>query len=151
MSGQLAVMQLFAANASGMSYDKASLMGMPHILTDTCFICGRQTTNKHHLTEKGLGNKFLTLHGHKLESALISVCGSGNASGCHGKFHAHKIKVRWKWDSLEAATKWWTGEYLEAGMKPHDPFLFELGHYEICRGGEPIREIRGGQPLPECY
>lgn len=65
-----------------------------------------------------------------LRPPLFAVCGSGNASGCHGLFHAGRAKARWVWDdpAFEAA---WLGGSLLAGHEPNSPGLFAFGRYEI--------------------
>jgi len=92
-----------------MPQDRLALMGLPHwgLRGDKlhhgalCCICGRVATNAHHLIPKGMGGgstSVLTPSGQRLYSPLIAVCGIGNTSGCHKRFHgANPPKVRWEW------------------------------------------------------
>lgn len=54
-----------------------------------CQMCGRVLAGRpyavHHRTPKGMGGSA------KLENAsnLVTLCGSGNADGCHGKAHSN--------------------------------------------------------------
>lgn len=122
---------------TGLSNVRKDLFGMPHLLGDSCRICKRSAQNKHHLVPKGMGgaNRIFVLSTHwgqfVLESPLISVCGMGNMSGCHKKFHDHLYEPEWVWDSKEARMSWTSGELLSHGFVPHDPQLFQLGHYVI--------------------
>ena len=55
---------------------------------DTCQMCGRfmyQRRSVHHRLPKGMGGSAL------LESPanLVTLCGVGNADGCHGKAHSN--------------------------------------------------------------
>ena len=66
------------------NYQKA-LMSAPSIHAQICPFCGRPSTNRHHIIPRSQG-------GHN--GPTIDVCGMGNASGCHGKLHAHKLHLR---------------------------------------------------------
>jgi 5-methylcytosine-specific restriction protein A len=55
---------------------------------DTCQMCGRfmyERRSVHHRLPKGMGGSAL------LESPanLVTLCGVGNADGCHGKAHSN--------------------------------------------------------------
>ena len=131
----------------GLDLDTASKFGMPHIgghyngagldtyhrTSDACTICGRPATNLHHDPPRSKG--FFVLQtkwgAFVLRPALIALCGSGT-TGCHNDFHGgSRYKARWIWHSDEAAEKWWSGWFLSHGYQPHDPRLFEHGHWEI--------------------
>lgn len=122
----------------GLSYDKASLLGMPQVNArytgnttksyermdgSLCPICGRPTTNVHHAPSRAITQ---TRHGFLLRPALIALCGSGT-TGCHGRFHAGDLTLSWVWDRDEFAEKWWTGELFAQGIKPHANELYLLG------------------------
>lgn len=127
----------------GMPYDRASLMGTPHILLEqddqrVCAICGKRATDKHHMSPKGRGNKFLTIGTEKLESALIDLC-----HGCHMLFHSPKLyAIEWQWDDDSIQEQWWSGELFNQNLKPHDPILFAFGRYVIYKDDEPFKVIR---------
>ena len=59
-----------------------------------CPFCGRPATNRHHVVPRSQG-------GH--DGPTVAVCGMGNASGCHGALHAHRLHLRpdgegwWEW------------------------------------------------------
>lgn len=50
-----------------------------------CVSCGARATNRHHRRFKGMGGSSLP----DTDSAqnLVTLCGSGNTSGCHGRAH----------------------------------------------------------------
>lgn len=104
-----------------------------------CAACSCLATNSHHFPPLSKGRHFLlsTRWGQfVLKPALIALCGSGT-TGCHGKAHSHDMSVEWVWDSDDAADRWWSGWLLSHGIAPHDPALFEYGHWEV-----------GGRRLP---
>ena len=71
-----------------------ALYSAPSIRTAYCVFCGRPATNQHHVVPRSQGGT---------DGATLSVCGLGNASGCHGKLHSHKLHVRYQdgWQYLE--------------------------------------------------
>ena len=115
----------------GWSYNRAALMGMPDIHSFQCPICGRPTQNAHHIVPKGMGggSKKLVLNGIELLSPTIDVCGLGNASGCHGDFHAGRFSVRWVWDVGGSEEAWFSGELMRDAANTRK--LWALGHYDI--------------------
>lgn len=123
----------------GLSYEKASCFGMPHFGATyrsknvnsnqlnpgaLCAFCHRPATNSHHEPPKSNGT--LWLNGIPLKPALIALCGSGT-TGCHGKRHARKITIKWEWKRDVYSILWWSGLFLAAGFKPHDPKLYQYG------------------------
>lgn len=74
---------------------RAELLGKPSMIRRHCVVCGLPATNKHHVIPKGMG-------GTRLEPRIpkLSLCGMGNASGCHGM--AHSGRLHFKWDG----TRW---------------------------------------------
>lgn len=72
-----------------------ALMDAPSIEAIYCPFCGKPATNRHHIVPRSQG-------GH--DGPTVTVCGMGNASGCHGKLHAHRLHLRWqgnRWEYLE--------------------------------------------------
>lgn len=67
--------------------------GKPSIVSDRCVFCGRPATEQHHIVYRSQG-------GTKLPT--VSVCGWGNADGCHGLLHQHRLHLRWRdgWEWL---------------------------------------------------
>lgn len=110
--------------------------GDRHALLDgaRCVLCGRRAANAHHCPPKGMGGgtfRLATPRGEfALRPPLFAVCGSGNASGCHGLFHAGRAKARWVWDDPAFEAAWLDGSLLE-GRGPNSPGLYAFGRYEI--------------------
>lgn len=48
-----------------------------------CLMCGTEADNIHHRRRKGMGGSALL----EQPSNLVTLCGLGNASGCHGEVH----------------------------------------------------------------
>lgn len=62
------------------------MMGAPSVEGDLCAFCGRPATNRHHVVPRSQGGA---------EGPTVCVCGMGNASGCHGLLHSHRLHLRW--------------------------------------------------------
>lgn len=139
---------------NGLSYDKATLYGLPHIgaryahggskrsrlsakryerTQGWCCICGRPSESCHHVVPLSSGAAFelrTTNGSFLLRSPLFAVCGSGT-SGCHNGFHGGAwLKARWVWDSPEYEEAWCSGELLSS-LAPHHPALYCYGQWEI--------------------
>lgn len=71
-----------------------AMMDAPSIDTPYCPFCGRSAQNRHHIIPRSQG-------GH--DGPTVTVCGIGNASGCHGKLHGHTLHLRFtdRWEYLE--------------------------------------------------
>ena len=67
--------------------------GRPSIDSTFCPFCGTLATERHHIVYRSQGGTDLP---------TVSVCGHGNASGCHGLFHQHRLHLRWRdgWEWL---------------------------------------------------
>lgn len=82
-----------------------------------CAICGAPATNKHHIVPRSAG-KLFDEYGHEVKKPTIRLCGGGNASGCHGLAHHHRLHFRCvpfelKQKSVEYfATRVWVLEFL---------------------------------------
>ena len=86
------------------------LLGKPSIETEFCPFCGRLATNRHHILPKGMGGTK------RKDIPTVTVCGMGNASGCHGRLHDHTLELDW-----DETTGWWRYRYpraMDAGWKP---------------------------------
>lgn len=140
-------------NLHGLSRDKAMLYGLPHIgarykhdgtkwrrdgarkyerTQDWCAVCGRRSTNCHHVVPISNGQVFEleTPNGSfPLRSPLFAVCGSGTM-GCHGMLHSGTLKARWIWDLPEYEEAWESGELLRR-FAPHHTALYCYGQWEI--------------------
>lgn len=131
-----------AKQLNGWSYDKAHLMGMPHVL-GSCVICKGKQTNKHHIVQKGMGagSKTLPLHGKELESPLFGVCGSGTTPH-HSEFHNPRLyRVDWLWYDATVERQWWEGELFYCGLEPHSADLYTFGKYVIYKNDEVFSVI----------
>lgn len=64
-----------------------ALLSAPSIHTETCVFCGRRATNQHHVVFRSQGGG---------EGPTVSVCGMGNASGCHGLLHRRMLHLRYE-------------------------------------------------------
>lgn len=87
------------------------LLGKPSIESRYCPFCGRIATNRHHILPKGMG-------GTKSARLIptVTVCGMGNASGCHGRLHDGSLRLDWDEDA-----HWWRYCYpnaLDSAWKP---------------------------------
>lgn len=135
----------------GLSIEKASLYGMPHMgarytkngikwksngarnyepLIEWCAVCGKAgRPNCHHVVPLSVGQVF-ELHGHVMRSPLFAVCGSGT-TGCHNGFHGgNRFKPVWAWDEPDFAEQWWSGELLKK-LQPNSTLLYDFGQWEI--------------------
>jgi len=73
-----------------------AMMGAPSIESPYCPFCGRPATNRHHVVLRSQGGG---------DGPTVTVCGFGNASGCHGKFHRRLLHLRYRdgWEFLETS------------------------------------------------
>lgn len=65
------------------------LMDKPSLKSPGCVFCGRPKGSEHHVVPRSAGGT---------KGPTLSVCGSGNESGCHGLLHARKLHVWWEDD-----------------------------------------------------
>ena len=71
-----------------------AMMALPSIESAVCPFCGRPASNRHHIVPRSQGGK---------DGPTVTVCGFGNAAGCHGLLHAHRLHLRpsgdgwWEW------------------------------------------------------
>lgn len=77
-------------------YDERNMAGPDLLPADgMCVVCHmRRATNLHHVVPRSHGGS---------EGPVFAVCGSGNASGCHGLFHSGRLHARWdgeRWQVL---------------------------------------------------
>ncbi|MBQ2680425.1 MAG: hypothetical protein IJF97_00660 [Eggerthellaceae bacterium] len=75
-------------------YQKA-LMDKPSIETEACAICGRYVrTQRHHIVLRAQGGT---------DGPTVTLCGYGNAGGCHGAAHGQMLHFRYtdRWQYLE--------------------------------------------------
>lgn len=60
------------------------IMSMKSIDTLLCPFCGEVATNCHYIVPRSQGGG---------KGPTVTVCGSGNTSGCYGRFHQHKLHL----------------------------------------------------------
>lgn len=91
---------------------REKLLDKPSIETPFCPFCGKPATNRHHIVPRSYGGK---------DTPTVCVCGMGNSSGCHGKFHHYQLHLRWVdgWEYLETSqpTKYQTALEMEGWKK----------------------------------
>lgn len=94
-----------------------------------CTICGREAISTHHQPYRQTF-EMVTPNGiWTLRPALIALCGTGTM-GCHGDVEHNRIRIRWKWFTEEAETRWWNGELL-AEYGPESVQLYRYGCWDI--------------------
>lgn len=71
------------------------MMGRPSVRRPYCAVCGAagMPLNQHHVVRRGAGR--LVVGGVEAEKPTVTLCGSGNASGCHRKAHDGRLHFRW--------------------------------------------------------
>lgn len=71
------------------------LMGRPDVGGSSrfCAVCGRPADNMHHIVKRSAGR--WVRDGEEVRKPCVRLCGSGNASGCHGLAHAGRLHFRW--------------------------------------------------------
>lgn len=106
-----------------------------------CVVCGRSDMplNRHHVVRRGAGKLYR--HGVEVPKPLLTLCGNGNTSGCHGLAHQNRLHFRWvtqPWPSAFNSGGW--------GVMTHG------GHWEYIVCDEPTKyqtalEMDGWRPL----
>ena len=117
------------------------LMDGVSVIAPRCAVCGRaRPLNQHHVVRRGAGRLYR--NGVEVPKPTITLCGSGNASGCHGLAHANRLHFRWV---PSDAVRGGFGRYprMENG---------EGGHWEYLLAAEPVSyqralEMDGWVPL----
>lgn len=102
------------------------LMGKPSLKLDRCAVCGKAyPLNQHHIVRRGAGKLFNDRG--EVKKPTITLCGSGNASGCHGLAHQGRLFFRWA----------------ESSKKPTDSlkslYTPQGGHWEYLLTEEPMK------------
>lgn len=98
-----------------------------------CAVCGSTyPLNQHHVVKRSAG-KMYDCHGVELPKPTITLCGSGNTSGCHGKAHAHKLHFRWVDTDVKDRSQGFGFATIRGG------------HWEVLETPEPMREFEASQ------
>lgn len=88
------------------------LMECPTIRLDRCAVCGRPwPLNQHHIVKRSAGQ--LVRGGVVVPKPTITLCGSGNASGCHGL--AHQGRLHFRWVEADAGREGWNLTHVKGG------------------------------------
>lgn len=108
------------------------LMDGPSVETPYCAVCGaRWPLNRHHVVKRSAGKLYRG--GVEVPKPTIVLCGSGNASGCHGKAHQGRLHFRYvKGEWSEA----WCYDRSRYDSEPH-----RGGHWECLETDEPCRYL----------
>lgn len=95
-----------------------------------CVVCGATSPlNQHHVVRRGAGKMYL--NGVEIRKPTLTLCGNGNASGCHGKAHAQTLHFRWV-QSSEPSGEGFVGKQVTV----------TAGHWESMETVEPLKEIK---------
>lgn len=98
-----------------------------------CVVCGASAPlNQHHVVRRSAGKLYR--HGMEVPKPTLTLCGSGNASGCHGLAHAQMLHLRWVTSDEPIGTVQWQGSVTTKG-----------GHWEYLRTAEPVKEFTAQQ------
>lgn len=89
-----------------------------------CPFCGRPATNRHHIVPRSQG-------GH--DGPTVAVCGLGNASGCHGMLHAHRLHLR------PDGNGWW--EWIATEPMKHEQALMRIGWMPVAGAEDAIEGL----------
>lgn len=115
-----------------------------------CAVCGRTSPlNQHHVVRRSAGQ--LVRNGAAVPKPTITLCGCGNASGCHGLAHANRLHFRWV-PSCAVGAGFGNFARMDGG---------DGGHWEYLRTDGPCgyaealemdgwREIAGDDPCGSC-
>ncbi len=110
-----------------LSQELQPLMEGTSISLNHCAICGRSwPLNNHHIVRRSQGVFYRA--GVKIPKPTITLCGSGNTSGCHGLAHQNRLHFRWVKSAQPADTY---------GMK-----TISAGHWEyvLCECSTKYRD-----------
>ncbi|AKT48225.1 hypothetical protein ADJ70_03390 [Olsenella sp. oral taxon 807] len=98
------------------------LMEGPSVDAGRCVVCGAAwPLNRHHVVRRGAGR--LWRDGREVPKPTLTLCGMGNASGCHALAHANRLHFRWvgrwEWVLLDEPTKYHVALSMD-GWRPID-------------------------------
>ena len=88
------------------------LMDGPSVESPRCAVCGRTwPLNQHHIVKRSAGQ--LVRGGVVIPKPTITLCGSGNSSGCHGL--AHQDRLHFRWVEADAGREGWYLTHVKGG------------------------------------
>lgn len=71
------------------------LMDAPSVETPWCAVCGRSGhVECHHMVKRSAGRLYRD--GAEVPKPTITLCGHGNADGCHGKAHSGRLHFKFE-------------------------------------------------------
>ena len=83
------------SDADTVPHEYRELFLLDSIRLDYCPICGATwPLNQHHAVFRSAGECYDPQTGEPREKPTITLCGSGNASGCHGKAHHRMLHFK---------------------------------------------------------
>lgn len=95
-----------------------------------CVVCGAPSPlNQHHVVRRGAGKMYKG--GVEIKKPTLTLCGNGNASGCHGKAHAQTLHFRWV-ESREPVGAGFVGRQTTVNG----------GHWESMETVEPTKALK---------
>jgi hypothetical protein len=100
-------------------FDRENMAGESHI-SDYCLICGKPATERHHVVPRSRGGS---------KGPVVSVCGWGNITGCHGRLHTGRVHLRWN-----AEKRLWSRLCAPQGQSLSTPFAVDDGWVDMERG-----------------
>lgn len=106
------------------------LMDGPTVKAPFCVVCGAaRPLNQHHVVPRSRGELYRD--GKKLEKPTLTLCGHGNASGCHGEAHAYRLHFRvndgrWEFLRTDVPTRYEDALGMGGWAPIHEPQEWEL-------------------------
>lgn len=100
------------------------LMDGVSVRAGRCVVCGAPAHDQHHVVRRGAGKMYRG--GIEVPKPTLTLCGSGNASGCHGLAHAQRLHFRW----------------VKKSCRFNDSASYGSGHWEWLLTDEPMKELR---------
>lgn len=83
------------------------MMGKPSVKAPFCVACGTgRDLDQHHVVPRSAGRAYDDA-GRELSKPTLTLCGPGNAGGCHGLAHSHRLHFRWAESVVFAGSGRW--------------------------------------------
>lgn len=110
------------ARVTTLSEELIPLMEGVSIDAPYCVVCGRTwPLNRHHVVRRSAGKLYRG--GIEIPKPTLMLCGSGNASGCHGLAHQNRLHFRW----------------VRIEGRSNRPHASGSGHWEYLITDEPVK------------
>lgn len=123
------------ARITTLSAELIPLMEGTSVTAPYCVVCGRtHPLNQHHVVRRGAGKLYRA--GIEVPKPTLTLCGMGNASGCHGLAHQNRLHFRW----------------VRAEGRLSAPYAYGSGHWEYLLTDVPTKyhralEMDGWRPI----